>query len=234
MSYRYFITGTDTEIGKTTIAAGLLHAARARGMTTAAVKPIAAGCVHTADGLRNDDALTLQAECAPPLDYQRLNPVALEPAIAPHIAAVEAGMEVTARQLATACRNVFEDNADLTLVEGAGGWRVPLNAGETLADVAVELGEQVILVVGLRLGCINHALLTLEAIAADGLYLAGWVANQIDPQMDRQQPNLDTLKQLIPAPLLGVVPQLNPLTIEQVASHLELDALFETTSGLSR
>lgn len=234
MSYRYFITGTDTEIGKTTVAAGLLHAARARGMSTAAVKPIAAGCVRTADGLRNDDALTLQAECAPPLDYQRLNPVALEPAIAPHIAAVEAGMEVTARQLATACRNVFEDNADITLVEGAGGWRVPLNAGETLADVAIELGEQVILVVGLRLGCINHALLTLEAIAADGLHLAGWVANQIDPQMDRQQPNLDTLKKLIPAPLLGVVPQLNPLTIEQVASHLELDALIETTSGLSQ
>lgn len=234
MSYRYFITGTDTEIGKTTIAAGLLHAARSRGMSTAAVKPIAAGCVRTADGLRNDDALTLQAECAPPLDYHRLNPVALEPAIAPHIAAVEAGMEVTARQLATACRNVFQDNADLTLVEGAGGWRVPLNAGETLADVAIELGEQVILVVGLRLGCINHALLTLEAIAADGLQLAGWVANQIDPQMDRQQPNLDTLRKLIPAPLLGVVPQLEPLTIAEVASYLELDELIDTTGGLSR
>ncbi|MFA5676925.1 MAG: dethiobiotin synthase [Pseudomonas sp.] len=234
MSQRYFVTGTDTEIGKTTIAAGLLHAARMRGLSTAAVKPIAAGCTRTADGLRNDDALTLQAECEPPLDYDVLNPVALEPAIAPHIAAVEAGMLLTARQLANACQHVFERNADLTLVEGAGGWRVPLNDQQTLADLAIELGEPVILVVGLRLGCINHALLTAEAIAADGLRLAGWVANQVDPHMDRQQPNLDTLKRCMPAPLLGVVPRLPSLTAAQVAEHLQLDALLKATNGLSR
>src|SRR5690554_3076135 len=217
MPQRYFITGTDTEIGKTTIAAGLLHAARARGLTTAAVKPVAAGCERTADGLRNDDALALQAECVPPLAYQLLNPVALEPAIAPHIAAAEAGLELTAAQLAEACATVFERQADLTLVEGAGGWRVPLNEQQTLADLAIALGEPVIMVVGLRLGCINHALLTAEAIAADGLRLAGWVANQVDPQMDRQQHNLATLKALMPAPLLGVVPRLTPLSMDRVA-----------------
>lgn len=233
MPRRYFVTGTDTEIGKTTIAAGLLHAARARGLTTAAVKPVAAGCERTADGLRNDDALTLMAECNPPLAYDLLNPVALEPAIAPHIAATEAGVELTAAQLARACAKVFEGDADLTLVEGAGGWRVPLNETQTLADLAIALGEPVIMVVGLRLGCINHALLTAEAIAADGLTLAGWVANQVDPHMDRQQHNLDTLKALMPAPLLGVVPRITPLTMDRVAEHLQLDALLDTTSGLS-
>ena len=227
MKHCYFITGTDTEIGKTTIAAGLLHAARLRGLTTAAVKPVAAGCERTAAGLRNDDALTLQAECFPPLDYALLNPVALEPAIAPHIAAAEAGLALNAASLAVDCRKVLARGADLTLVEGAGGWRVPLNDGETLADLARELGMPVIMVVGLRLGCINHALLTAEAIAADSLSLAGWVANQVDPHMDRQQHNLDTLRALMPAPLLGVVPRLAPLTVGAVAEHLRLDGLLE-------
>lgn len=233
MSQCYFVTGTDTEIGKTTIAAGLLHAARQRGLTTAAVKPVAAGCQHTAAGLRNDDALTLQGECTPPLDYHLLNPVALEPPIAPHIAAAEAGIELTAAALAGDCRKVLERGADLTLVEGAGGWRVPLNDTQTLADLARELGRPVIMVVGLRLGCINHALLTAEAIAADGLRLAGWVANQVDPQMDRQQHNLDTLKKLISAPLLGVVPRLEPLSIAGIATHLQIEALLQPTGGLS-
>ncbi|GGI88706.1 dethiobiotin synthase [Halopseudomonas pertucinogena] len=226
MKHCYFITGTDTEIGKTTIAAGLLHAARLRGLTTAAVKPVAAGCERTAAGLRNEDALTLQAECFPPLDYALLNPVALEPAIAPHIAATEAGLALNAASLAVDCRKVLTRGADLTLVEGAGGWRVPLNGSETLADLARELDMPVIMVVGLRLGCINHALLTAEAIAADGLCLAGWVANQVDPHMDRQQHNLDTLRALMPAPLLGVVPRLAPLTVGGVAEHLRLDGLL--------
>ena len=233
MTLRFFVAGTDTEIGKPTIAAGLLHAARIRGMSTAAVKPVAAGCARTAEGLRNDDALTLLAECSPPLAYDLLNPVALEPAIAPHIAAAEAGLTLAADQLAQACFKVFEQGADLTLVEGAGGWRVPLNDRQTLADLAIALGEPGILVVGLRLGCINHALLTAEAIAAAGLQLAGWVANQVDPRMDRQQHNLDTLKARMPAPLLGVVPRLVPLTMAAVAAHVQLDALPGATNGLS-
>lgn len=233
MPQRYFITGTDTEIGKTTIAAGLLHAARQRGLTTAAVKPVAAGCEVTPEGLRNDDALALQAECSPPLDYAALNPVALAPPIAPHIAAREAGLQLSASRLADACFRVFERGADLTLVEGAGGWRVPLNDDQTLADLARELGEPVILVVGLRLGCINHALLTAEAIAADGLRLAGWVANQVDPQMDRQQHNLETLKAMLPAPCLGVVPRVEGGRPAEIAKYLALDTLLEPTAGLS-
>ncbi len=233
MAQRFFVTGTDTEIGKTTIAAGLLHAARQLGLSTAAVKPVAAGCDNTTEGLRNEDALALQAECAPPLDYALINPVALAPPIAPHLAAREAGVELTVDALAGACRTVFQRNAGLTVVEGAGGWRVPLNDEKTLADLAIELDIPVIMVVCLRLGCINHALLTAEAIAADGLQLAGWVANQVDLQMDRQQPNLETLKTLLKAPCLGVVPRIEGVSAAAVASYLSLQPLLRPTGGLS-
>ena len=225
MAKRYFVTGTDTEIGKTTIAAGLLHAARGRGLSTAAAKPVAAGCQQTAEGLRNDDALALQAECQPPLAYELINPIALEAAIAPHIAAAEEGVALTMELLAGACLQVFDRNADLTLVEGAGGWQVPLNTRQTLADLAVDLRLPVIMVVGMRLGCINHALLTAEAIAASGLTLAGWVANHVDPQMSRPQENLQTLRQLLKAPCLGVVPWLPNATADVVATHLDIAPL---------
>lgn len=225
MARRYFVTGTDTEIGKTTVAAALLHAARGRRLSTAAVKPVAAGCEQTAEGLRNDDALALQAECQPPLAYELINPIALEAAIAPHIAAAEEGVALTMELLAGACLQVFDRNADLTLVEGAGGWRVPLNTRQTLADLAVDLRLPVIMVVGMRLGCINHALLTAEAIAASGLTLAGWVANHVDPQMSRPEENLQTLRQLLKAPCLGVVPWLPNATADVVATHLDIAPL---------
>lgn len=225
MARRYFVTGTDTEIGKTTVAAALLHAARGRRLSTAAVKPVAAGCEQTAEGLRNDDALALQAECQPPLAYELINPIALEAAIAPHIAAAEEGVALTMELLAGACLQVFDRNADLTLVEGAGGWQVPLNTRQTLADLAVDLRLPVIMVVGMRLGCINHALLTAEAIAASGLTLAGWVANHVDPQMSRPQENLQTLRQLLKAPCLGVVPWLPNATADVVATHLDIAPL---------
>ncbi|HDZ55998.1 MAG TPA: dethiobiotin synthase [Pseudomonas xinjiangensis] len=226
MAKRYFITGTDTEIGKTTIAAGLLHAARAAGLTTAAAKPVAAGCERTAQGLRNDDALILMAECDPALSYELINPITLEPAIAPHIAAIEGKVALTVDLLATACNQVFERDADFTLVEGAGGWRVPLNDQQTLADLASELAIPVIMVVGMRLGCINHALLTAEAIARDGLKLAGWIANGVDPHMSRPEENLTTLRQLIKAPCLGVIPTLSPPSAEKVAACLDLGPLI--------
>ena len=226
MSKIYFVTGTDTEIGKTTISSGLLHAARRSGLSTAAVKPVAAGCERTAEGLRNEDALALQAQCEPHLDYHLINPVTLEAAIAPHIAAQEEHVSLTADTLAGACQQVFQLNRDLTLVEGAGGWRVPLNSQQTLADVATSLQLPVIMVVGMRLGCINHALLTAEAIAADGLQLAGWVANRVDPEMSRPDENLGTLKQLIQAPFLGLVPWLESPGAEAVAAHLDLTPLI--------
>ncbi|MBK3866132.1 dethiobiotin synthase [Pseudomonas stutzeri] len=225
MSRAFFIAGTDTDVGKTTIAVGLLHAARMAGLSTAAVKPVASGCEPTDQGLRNSDALALQAECSPALDYAMVNPFAFAPAIAPHIAAREAGVELTAGCLVRAVQPILARQADFTLVEGAGGWRVPLNAQEYLSALPVQLRLPVILVVGVRLGCINHAVLSAEAIARDGLELAGWVANLVDPATSRLEENLATLAELLPAPCLGRVPRIAEPTARQVAHHLALPAL---------
>ena len=222
MPSAFFVTGTDTEIGKTTIAAGLLHAARMSGLTTAAAKPVASGCARTADGLRNDDALALLGECSLALRYDEVNPLAFEPAIAPHLAAREAGVRLDVASLLGPVQAILAKGAELTLVEGAGGWRVPLAGRENLSDLAVALGLPVILVVGVRLGCINQAVLTAEAIARDGLSLAGWVANLVDPQTSRLEDNLATLAERLPAPCLGFVPRLAQATPAAVASHLDL------------
>jgi dethiobiotin synthetase len=223
---KFFIAGTDTDVGKTVVAAGLLAAANKQGLETVAIKPVAAGCEKTEQGLRNSDALLLQQTMSKALSYVQVNPVAFEPAIAPHIAAEQQGKRITVSQLAGYCRGVMMQGADLTVVEGAGGWRVPLNRVETLAGLAKELNLPVILVVGMKLGCINHALLTVEAIRNDGLQLAGWVANQIDPAMDCPEENINTLKAIIPAPCLGVIPTLAEAAPEVVSAHLELNSLF--------
>lgn len=218
----YFVTGTDTDAGKTTIASALLHLARQSGLSTAAVKPVASGC-HVANGeLCNADALALWAECTLPLDYSEVNPVAFAPAIAPHIAAAEAGVELEIFSLQASVEYVLQRNAGFTLIEGAGGWRVPLGGGQYLSDLAIALGLPVILVVGVRLGCINHAVLTAETILRDGLVLAGWVASITDPHTASLQENLDTLQQLLPAPCLGVVPHLPQVDAAMVASYLQL------------
>ncbi|AJO81074.1 dethiobiotin synthase [Pseudomonas sp. MRSN 12121] len=225
MSRAYFITGTDTDVGKTTIAAGLLHAARLSGLSTAAGKPVASGCDPTPKGLRNADALALLAECSLPLTYDEVNPLAFEPAIAPHLAAREAGVALTVQALLAPMRQTLTKGADFTLIEGAGGWRVPLADQDNLSDLAMALDLPVILVVGVRLGCINHALLTAEAIAQDGLPLAGWVANIIEPKTSRLEENLATLAERLPAPCLGRVPRLKTASAEAVAEHLQLDLL---------
>jgi len=220
----FFITGTDTGVGKTAIACGLLQAFKQAGYRTQAIKPVAAGCEATVDGLRNDDALALMQAMTEPLPYAQVNPVALQPAIAPHIAAAQAGVAVTVDALGTHCRALLQPEV-VTLVEGAGGWRVPLNDQETLADLARALGLPVILVVGLRLGCINHALLTAEAIRADGLVLAGWAANGIDPEMPEQQANIAALQQRLPAPLLGVLPWQASLAADSAAKCMDISKL---------
>ena len=225
MSPSYFIAGTDTDIGKTTIAAGLLHAARLNGLSTLGAKPVASGCDVTPKGLRNADALALLAQCSLPLTYTEVNPQAFEPAIAPHLAAREAGVALTVQSLVAPMRHILDKQADFTLIEGAGGWRVPLADQDNLSDLAMALGLPVILVVGVRLGCINHALLTAEAIARDGLQLAGWVANIIEPKTSRLEENLATLAERLPAPCLGRVPKLKVVTAEAVAEHLQLDLL---------
>ncbi|BFO01982.1 dethiobiotin synthase [Pseudomonas guariconensis] len=225
MSQAYFIAGTDTDVGKTTIAAGLLHAARLEGLSTLGAKPVASGCTPGAKGLRNADALALIAESSVKLPYEQVNPFAFEPAIAPHVAAREAGVSLDVPVLLQAMQHVLAQGADFTLVEGAGGWRVPLSAHAHLSDLAIALKLPVILVVGVRLGCINHALLSAEAIARDGLPLAGWVANIIDPRTSRLEENLASLAERLPAPCLGRVPKLKQATAEAVAEHLHLDLL---------
>jgi|TARA_B110000090_G_scaffold194385_1_gene229473 dethiobiotin synthetase len=219
-----FITGTDTDVGKTVVACGFLAAANDQGLRTAAIKPVAAGCEITQQGMTNDDALQLQAAASHKLSYQQINPVALEPAIAPHIAAAESGVRMSASRLVGYCRGVSLMPVDMVVIEGAGGWRVPINSRETLADVARELECAVIVVVGMRLGCLNHALLTMEAIRRDGLQIAGWVANILDTEMPRLQENIDTLKQCINEPCLGTVPRLDDLSPEQVAKFLTVPA----------
>lgn len=222
----YFVTGTDTDVGKTLVAAGLLAAANAKGLSTAALKPVAAGCERTAEGLRNADALLLQQTMSLQLPYEQINPVALEPAIAPHIAAERARVRISAAQLAGICRGVLMQRADLTLVEGAGGWRVPLNSRELFSQLAVELKLPVILVVGMRLGCINHALLTAEAIARDGLQLAGWVANRCIAEMAGYDENVATIKGFLSAPCLGEVPFLADPTPARAADFLNCEPLL--------
>lgn len=202
----FFVTGTDTEVGKTFVSAALLELARARGLACAALKPVAAGCVRSSGRLVNDDALQLIAASGADLDYGTVNPVALEPPIAPHIAAVQAGITLSAAELAAHCGSALSGDVDFAVVEGAGGWLVPLNENETLADVALGIGAEAILVVGMRLGCINHALLTAAAIAAAGARLAGWVANCVTGGMPVFDENVATLRARLPAPCLGVVP----------------------------
>lgn len=225
MGAQFFITGTDTDAGKTTVAAGLLNAARQAGLSTAAVKPVASGSEATAVGLRNSDALILQGQCSLELAYEQVNPYAFAPAIAPHLAARQVGVELQLSALVAAVEHVLDMQADFTLVEGAGGWLVPLNSTASLSDVTIALGVPVILVVGVRLGCINHALLTAQAIAADGLRLAGWVANVVDANTACLEDILATLDECLSAPCLGRVPRLADPSPVAVAEYLDLSLL---------
>ena len=215
----YFVTGTDTEVGKTLCTAALLRVARLQGLRTVGMKPIASGCEATPEGLRNEDALAHLAETSAPLPaYATVNPYAFAPAIAPHIAAAEAGVTVDLRCIAE-CWTELTHDRDFALMEGAGGWQVPIDATRFFPELAVHLQLPVVLVVGLRLGCINHALLTAQAIATRGLRLAGWIGNRIDPQFSRLDDNLAALHRHLPAPCLGVVPPLvEPTLAARVAA----------------
>lgn len=234
----YFVTGTDTDAGKTLAACGLLALARRAGLTTLGLKPVASGSDATPGGLRNADALALQAQSRPPagaaggqaVAYATVNPYAFAPAIAPHLAARRAGVEVRLADLSGWLRPLLALECDLTLVEGAGGWRVPLSAREDLAGLAAAHALPVILVVGLRLGCISQARLTAEAIAHDGLRLAGWIGSLVEPAFAEDgalyRDNLATLASALPAPCLGVIPRLPAGTpramAESAAGCLEL------------
>ncbi|QIZ85025.1 dethiobiotin synthase [Bermanella marisrubri] len=222
----FFIAGTDTDAGKTFIASGLLAKAKQAQLSTLGLKPVAAGCSETDQGLRNDDAMKLMTQSTVQLSYEQVNPIALQPAIAPHIAAQRIRKPLSAERIVGLLRGVLMTNkAEFTLIEGAGGYRVPLNPRETLADCIKELRTPVVLVVGMKLGCLNHALLTVEAIKRDGLHIAGWVANQIDPAMSAYDENIETLRAMIPAPCLGVVPHIDNNTAEAAAEYLTLPSM---------
>jgi len=215
----YFITGTDTGCGKTEVTLGLMTLFQSRGERVLGMKPVASGAGAAPEGLRNEDALKIQAQGSFRVPYAQLNPYVFEPPVAPHLAAREAGVEIGLRPIIDGCRQL-QGQADRVLVEGVGGWSVPLNACETVADLARRLGLPVILVVGMRLGCINHALLSAESIRASGCELAGWVANQMEPEMLRLADNIATLEQRIAAPLWGRVPFLQGIDPGAIAGHL--------------
>ena len=210
------------------VSAAILGAAKAAGKRTLGMKPIASGCENTPEGLRNEDALILQQAATETLAYDLVNPIALEPAIAPHVAAAQAGRTISAGRLVGFCRDMQMRPADLLLIEGAGGWRVPLNDRETYSAVPRELDVPVVLVVALRLGCINQALLTAEAIRNDGLVLAGGVANHAEPAaMNCEQETLDYLLGHIQAPCLGVIPWVEGAEPETLSGYLDVGVLFE-------
>lgn len=219
MSNGFFITGTDTDVGKSWVTAGLMVKLQQQGRRVVGMKPVASGCSDTPEGLRNADALLLQRLGSVLLDYDTINPYRFLPAIAPHLAAAQAGQRIKVGKIVEQFIRL-KRQADCVVVEGVGGWQVPLNESETVADLAVALQLPVILVVGLRLGCINHALLTAESIRASGCTLGGWVANSVDPQMALPQDVVEAIAQRIDTPLLGVVPHLVRLDAEAIARHL--------------
>jgi dethiobiotin synthetase len=205
-----FITGTDTGVGKTVIAVALTRALVAQGHRVAVMKPVASGSERTAEGLRNEDALALMAAANVPAPYDLVNPYCFEPAISPHIAAEDVGITV---DTAIIRRNfdALAAAADLVIVEGAGGWLAPISPTASIKDIAAALGLPVVLVVGIRLGCINHARLTRLVIEElHGAKLAGWIANTIDPTMPRQKENLETLARHLGAAPLALIPSLKP------------------------
>ncbi|AKH70463.1 dethiobiotin synthase [Spongiibacter sp. IMCC21906] len=224
----YFITGTDTDAGKTLVTCALLNAAKQQGLKTLALKPVAAGSEQGLEGLVNRDAVLLSQEMTEALPYAQVNPVLFDAPVSPHIAAAKEGRRVSASQLAGYCRGALMKPADLRLIEGAGGWRVPINMRETMADLAVELQIPVILVVGMKLGCLNHALLTAGAIARDGLPLVGWVANQVDADMSCFEENIQSLAEMLKAPCLGIIPRLDkPTDFATAAKYLNLSLLSD-------
>ena len=222
----FFITGTDTDAGKTIVTAGLLAAANKAGKRTIGLKPVAAGCEDTPEGLRNSDAVLLQETASVKLSYDQVNPIAFEPAIAPHIAAMREGRMMSGERIAAYCRGAMMQPADLVLVEGAGGWRVPLSYRETMAQIPKSLQVPVILVVGMKLGCINHALMSAESISRDDIPLAGWIANRVDADMECYEENRDTIANMLRAPLLAEIPHVTEPTPDNIAEFIDIDRLF--------
>ena len=226
MAKAYFIAGTDTGVGKTLITAALLRAAEKAGKTTLGLKPIAAGCEEIEGRWQNEDAVMLRQYATENIAYEMVNPIALKEPIAPHIAAAKEGRKLSVSRTLGFVRGAMTTKADLTFIEGAGGWRVPLNRAETIADLVKEMNVPVILVVGIRLGCINHTLLTAEAIVRDGLKIAGWVANVIDESASVKEENIGTLRDLLRCPLLGEISHQTTIDVDAISNNLDISSLI--------
>lgn len=216
-----FITGTDTEVGKTVVATAMIRALVQAGHRIAAMKPIAAGAERGTTGRQNSDAVALQAAANVPATYEIVNPYCLELAASPHIAAAKEGASIKLAPIVQAFGHLTR-SSDLVIVEGAGGWHAPINETETMADIPATLDLPVVLVVGLRLGCLNHALLTAQAIEARGLTCVGWIGNHLQPSFEHAAENLATLEARLAAPLLDVVPfqehgSATPATLSRIA-----------------
>jgi dethiobiotin synthetase len=228
-----FVTGTDTDCGKTLVSLALMEHLQQRGLTVLGMKPVASGCERTSEGLRNQDALRLQAGGSRERPYELINPYAFEPPIAPHIAAGRSGVEIERKVITTRAEQLAAD-ADFLVVEGVGGWRVPLGSSLSVSDLPSALDLPVILVSGIRLGCINHSLLTVESIRASGARLIGWVANQVDRHMLARDETLATLRDLIGAPCLGVVPWTASPDPSRLAGHLDTGPVLAGRVGTGR
>ncbi|RDI42425.1 dethiobiotin synthase [Aquicella lusitana] len=207
MSIKLFVAGTDTDAGKTYISTGLLRAFHHAGLSSLGIKPVASGCFQDGTHVFNRDALLLQQASSIKLSYEKINPFAFLPPIAPHLAAQQAGIALNREKLSHGIHAALNSPAYFCLIEGAGGWHVPLNDTETLADLVMHHRWPVLLVVGMRLGCLNHAILTCKAIQQSGVTLIGWIANCIDPGMAYCQENIAALQKWLSAPLLGIVGQ---------------------------
>lgn len=229
MTDAWFITGTDTGAGKTLAASALIAALRAQGRRVAGMKPIASGCVATADGWRNDDALALAAASGLELPYALINPYSFPAPVAPHLAAEDAGVEIDFNRIGQALA-ALRAQADAVVVEGVGGWRVPLGQAGDVADLARYLALPVVLVVGLRLGCLNHALLTAADIARTGARLVGWVGSAVQPDFELAGRNIETLRRRLPAPCLGVLPHAPAAAPRQLAPQLDVKGLVGVNS----
>ncbi len=213
-----FVTGTDTNVGKTWVSTALLEWFKHRGKRVLAMKPVASGCAMRFGRLQNEDALLLQQHASFMVDYELINPYAFEPSIAPHIAADQIGCVIELEVIAQRYR-ILAQQADLIIVEGFGGWQAPLSHEDGVAELAKRLELPVILVVGLRLGCLNHALLTCEALQRSDCEVLGWVANQVDPGFTCLEENVATLRTKLPMPMLAMVPYneaLDPASVSLV------------------
>ena len=217
----FFITGTDTDVGKTWVALGLITALKKNHLKVMAMKPIACGCQVTSEGLRNDDAQLLSQHASTTQPYELVNPYAFAEAIAPHLAARHEGVDIHVANIVRAYAEIAH-HADCVVVEGVGGWQVPISDTQTTVAIAQALALPVILVVGIKLGCLNHALLTSESIERSGVSFAGWVATAIDRSCVGIEENIRALRERISAPLLGVVPYLEELDVEKIAESLKV------------